>query len=76
MKVSDDAVWQRLHALMPRHDCGRRLVPGGFGGRPVLVCVPCASIEEVDPDWAADMAAEAQADITADPTPQPEDRQT
>jgi len=70
MNVSDDAVWQRLHTLMPRHDCGRRLEPGGFGGRPALVCVPCASIEEIDPEWANEMAAKARAEVTTDPTPQ------
>ena len=28
----DEATWERLRKLMPRHDCGRRLEPGGHDG--------------------------------------------
>lgn len=57
--TSDDDVWARLRLMMPRHSCGRRMEPGALDG-PALVCVPCAYIETVAPDWAADLAAEAR----------------
>lgn len=53
----------RLRLLMPRHDCGRRMEPGGLDALgPLLVCVPCSYIEQPDPEWVDAVMAEATED--------------
>jgi hypothetical protein len=64
MSDSDEIIWQQLLALMPLHECGQRLQPGGTEGLGhALVCTPCSHVEFVDPAWVATRVDEARRRI-------------
>lgn len=66
--MADDPVWTRVLELMPTHDCGERLRPGGIPATGhLLVCTRCSYIEGADADWVASIVAQAQADTAPSP---------
>lgn len=66
MSENEDAVWERVKAMMPLCDCGERLQPGGAPGLGhALVCTSCSYIAMVDEGWVADRVAEARESVEA-----------
>jgi len=58
--MADDPTWERVLLMMPRHDCGLRMQPGGNESTgPLLVCAPCSYVTAVDPAWVDAVVAEA-----------------
>jgi hypothetical protein len=65
--MSDDAVWERLRAMMPLCSCGQRLEPGGAAALGcALVCASCSYVEMVAPAWVDAQVAEARAAVDAE----------
>lgn len=63
----DEAVWDRLRTLLPSCTCGEQLRPGGSDGiGPVLVCLSCSSVAEVDSAYAESLAAKARSLVEAE----------
>lgn len=61
MTATDDAVWGRVLTLMPEHDCGEQMRPGGTPATGfLLVCTRCSCIAAADPDWVAAVVDEAR----------------
>lgn len=57
---TDDEIWDRLLGLMPLHECGQRLQPGGIPATgPLLVCTRCSFVGSVDPEWVDAKVQEA-----------------
>lgn len=69
-----DAFWAALRELMPLHDCGRRLEPGGTENRQLLVCPPCSHVEAVDPVWATVQVNTALLAVSGGDDPEAGDR--
>lgn len=66
MSATDNAVWLRLIMMLPRHDCGQRMLPGGTEDTgPLLVCIPCSHVEAVDGVWLDDIVATAREQAEA-----------
>ncbi len=62
--TDEDAVWNRVLALMPPCEtCGERVEPGGAGGQHVLVCRACSTVTTVDPVWVTTIVNRAREEM-------------
>lgn len=58
---SEDAVWAKVQEMMPVHDCGERMQPGGNAVTgPLVLCTSCSTVQAVTFDWVDAKVAEAR----------------
>lgn len=60
----DQAVWERIQALMPICKCGERTKPGAAGPTVLLfVCPSCSSVTAANADAVEAITEQAVADV-------------